>query len=69
MGPVPYSEESVRDGPLPEEFVGEGFRHRGRVLHHRDKNTPLANLFVRMLQQLGIEEDRFGESTGAMGEI
>ena len=29
-------------------------------------NTPLANLFVSMLQRLGIEADKFGSSTGTL---
>jgi hypothetical protein len=39
------------------------------VRHDRDKNTPLANLFVRMLHRLGIDDDRFGESTGVIDEV
>ncbi|MEK0447244.1 MAG: hypothetical protein RLZZ399_2565 [Verrucomicrobiota bacterium] len=54
---------------LPIFLAGGGFRHQGHVLHDRKKNTPLSNLFVRMLQQLGIEQDRFGASTGTLSEI
>jgi hypothetical protein len=54
---------------LPVLLAGGGFRHQGHVLQDREKNTPLANLFVRMLRQLGIAEDRFGESTGVMNEV
>lgn len=54
---------------LPIFLAGGGFKHQGHVLHDREKNTPLANLFVRMLHQLGVEEDRFGESTGVIGDV
>jgi hypothetical protein len=54
---------------LPIFLAGGGFDHRGHVLHDRENNTPLANLFVRMLHQLGVEEDRFGESTGVIDEV
>ena len=32
-------------------------------------NTLLSNLFVRMLQQVGIEAERFGSSTGKLSEV
>ena len=54
---------------LPIFLAGGGFKHQGHALHDRDKNTPLANLFVRMLHQLGVEEDRFGESTGVIDDV
>lgn len=54
---------------LPIFLAGGGFKHQGHVLHDREKNTPLANLFVRTLQQLGVEEDRFGESTGVISDV
>ena len=31
-----------------------------------NKNPPLANLYVSMLQRLGVEKDRFGSSTGTL---
>jgi hypothetical protein len=54
---------------LPILLAGGGFKHPGHVRHDRDKNTPLANLFVRMLHRLGIDDDRFGESTGVIDEV
>jgi hypothetical protein len=54
---------------LPIILAGGGFRHQGHVRHDREKNTPLANLFVRMVQRLGIDEDRFGESTCVVDEV
>ena len=54
---------------LPIMLAGGGFRHAGHVAFDRHDNKPLCNLFVRMLQQMGIESDRFGTSTGAIGEV
>lgn len=54
---------------LPIFLAGGGFKHQGHALHDREKNTPLANLFVRMLHQLGVEQDRFGESTGVIDDV
>jgi Protein of unknown function (DUF1552) len=54
---------------LPVLLAGGGFRHAGHVAFDRKNNRPLSNLFVRMLHQLGISADRFGTSTGALGEV
>ncbi|MCB1088576.1 MAG: hypothetical protein KDM63_16180, partial [Verrucomicrobiae bacterium] len=54
---------------LPVLLAGGGFRHAGHVAYDRDNNTFLSNLFVRMIQQMGLETDRFGASTGVIGEI
>ena len=42
---------------------------QGHVAFDRKNNTPLSNLFVRMLQQMGIEAKSFGASTGVVSEI
>jgi hypothetical protein len=34
-----------------------------------EKDTPLANLYVTMLQSMNIEESRFGDSTGTLSAI
>jgi hypothetical protein len=54
---------------LPTILAGGGFKHAGHVAFDRKNNTPLSNLFVRLLHQMGIELDRFGSSTGTMGEV
>jgi hypothetical protein len=54
---------------LPIVLAGGGFRHAGHVAFDRKDNKPLSNLFVRMLQQMGLEMDRFGSSTGVLGEV
>jgi hypothetical protein len=35
----------------------------------RDHEKPLCNLFVTMLQHLGLEEDTFGSSDGTLNEL
>jgi hypothetical protein len=54
---------------LPVILAGGGFRHAGHVAFDRKRNTPLSNLFVRMLQQMGFEIDRFGSSSGLINEV
>jgi hypothetical protein len=51
---------------LPTLFVGGGFRHGQHLAFDRSRNYPLPNLFVSMLQRLGIEQASFGPSTGTM---
>jgi len=51
---------------LPILLAGGGFRHGQHLAFDRTNNYPLPNLFVSMLQQLGVETDRFATSTGTM---
>ena len=51
---------------LPVLLAGGGFRHGQHLAFDRNRNYPLANLFVSMLQRLGVETDRFASSTGNM---
>ena len=54
---------------LPILLAGGGFQHGQHLAFRRDHNKPLCNLFVTMLQQLGIEVNAFGSSTGTLNEI
>jgi hypothetical protein len=54
---------------LPVLLAGGGFRHAGHVAFDQTNNELIANLFVRMMQQMGIERDAFGASTRTMSEI
>ena len=54
---------------LPIILAGGGFKHQGHVLKDRKDNMPLSNLYVRMLQQIGVETDAFGSSTGVVGDV
>ena len=51
---------------LPTLFAGGGFRHGRHLAFDRERNYPLPNLFVSVLQRLGIETDQFATSTGTM---
>ena len=51
---------------LPTLLAGGGFRHGQHLAFDRGRNYPLPNLFVSMLQRMGIEESGFGPSTGTM---
>jgi hypothetical protein len=51
---------------MPIVLAGGGFRHGRHLAFDRDNNYPLPNLFVSMLQRLGLEEDSFASSTGTM---
>jgi len=54
---------------LPILLAGGGLRHRGHLGYDRRHNTLLANLYLRMLQQLGIEARSFGASTGVLSDV
>lgn len=51
---------------LPVLLAGGGFKHGQHLAFDTKNNTPLSNLYVTMLQRLGIEADRFGSSTGTI---
>jgi len=51
---------------LPVLLAGGGFKHAGFLAFDTKKNYPLPNLFVTMLQRLGLEIDRFASSTGTL---
>jgi hypothetical protein len=51
---------------LPILLAGGGFQHGQHLAFKRDDNTPLSNLFVSMLQQMGGEVETFGSSTGTL---
>ncbi|EDL62137.1 DUF1552 domain-containing protein [Gimesia maris] len=51
---------------LPVLLAGGGFRHGQHLAFNREQNSPLCNLYVSMLQQLGVESDQFGSSSGTL---
>jgi hypothetical protein len=51
---------------LPILLAGGGFRHAGHLAFDPADHPPLANLYVSMLQRLGLETDRFASSTGTL---
>jgi hypothetical protein len=54
---------------MPTLFAGGGFKHAGHLAFDRKQNYPLPNLFVSMLQRMGIETDKFASSTGTMSGL
>jgi hypothetical protein len=51
---------------MPVLFAGGGFRHGQHLAFDRKKNYPLPNLYLSVLQQTGLEVERFATSTGTM---
>ncbi|MGH7945621.1 MAG: DUF1552 domain-containing protein [Opitutaceae bacterium] len=51
---------------IPTIFAGGGFKHGQHLAFDTAHNYPLPNLFVSMLQRMGIEEEKFASSTGTM---
>jgi hypothetical protein len=51
---------------LPVLFAGGGFRHGQHLAFDREWNYPLPNLFVSVLQRMGLEEDRFASGQATM---
>lgn len=54
---------------LPILLAGGGFKHGLHLAHDTTNNTPLSNLFVSMLQQMGVTVDRFASSTGTLNGL
>jgi hypothetical protein len=51
---------------LPVLLAGGGFRHGSHLALGGERDYPLSNLFVSMLQRLGIETSTFGSGTSTM---
>ena len=51
---------------LPVLLAGGGFKHGQHLAFDPKNHPPLCNLYVSMLQRLGIEADKFGSSTGTL---
>ncbi len=54
---------------LPILLAGGGFEHGQHLAFDHENNTPLANLYVTMLQRMGIEIDQFASSTGSLAGL
>jgi hypothetical protein len=61
------SKHSVKN--MPVLLAGGGFKHGQHLAFDENDHPPLSNLFVSMLQRLGIEADKFGSSTGALSGL
>lgn len=51
---------------MPMFLAGGGFRHGQHLAFDQTNNHALCNVYVSILQRMGIETDRFGSSTGTM---
>ena len=51
---------------LPVLLAGGGFKHGQHLAFDKTNNYPLPNLFVSMLQRMGIEAARFASSKGTL---
>jgi hypothetical protein len=49
---------------LPILLAGGGFQHGQHLAFDAKNNVPLCNLFVQMLQKMGVNVDSFGSSSG-----
>lgn len=56
---------------LPLILAGGGFKHGEHKQYPAESRNrvPLCNLFVSMLQQFGLETERFGTSTGTLSGL
>lgn len=50
---------------LPTLLAGGGFKHGQHLAFDAKNNVPMCNLFVQMLQRMGMETAAFGSSTGS----
>ncbi len=51
---------------MPVLLAGGGFQHGQHLAFDAKNPPPLCNLYVSILQRLGIEADKFGSSTGTL---
>lgn len=51
---------------LPILLAGGGFQHGQHLAFNREANAPLCNLYLSMLQRMGVETDRFGSSSSTL---
>lgn len=61
------SKHSVKN--LPIILAGGGFKHGRHLAFDENKNPPLGNLYVSMLQRLGIEAGKFGSGNATLSGL
>ena len=55
---------------LPILLVGKGGGTLATGRHVRyPKDTPLTNLYLAMLERLSVKAEKFGDSTGVLGNL
>lgn len=62
---------SHTNSDLPIVLAGGGFNHGQHIRFPKERRArvPLSNLFVTMLQQFGLEVDKFSSSTGTLNGL
>ena len=55
---------------LPTMIVGKagGFLKSGRRIVYR-RETPICNLYLSMMEGMGVHEEHFGDATGHLSEL
>lgn len=61
------SKHSVKNMPII--LAGGGFKHGQHLAFDENKNPPLSNLYISMLQRLGIETDKFGSGSATLNGL
>ena len=51
---------------LPILLAGGQFKHGAHVVHDEQHNSPLCNLYLSLVQQMGVATEQFGQSTQAL---
>jgi hypothetical protein len=54
---------------LPILLAGGGYKHNQHIAGDVSNNTPLAKLFVNMLQKFGVEANKFGSGEGPLAQL
>ena len=63
------SRHSLKDLPILLAGHGNGKLKQGQHLSYKSNETPLSNLFVVMLQQMGVPVESFSDSTGTLDHL
>lgn len=51
---------------LPILVAGGDFNHGHHVVHDEKHNSPLCNMYLSLVQRMGVETDQFGQSTSTL---
>jgi hypothetical protein len=56
---------------LPVILAGGGFKHGRHLFFPKNgrQQTPLCDLYVTLLQQMGVERDKFGSNKGNLNQL
>ncbi len=54
---------------LPILLAGGGYKHGRHIAGDVKNNTPLAKLYVNMLQKFGVATDKFGSGSGTIADL